>query len=554
MPTANKSTLLYCLLLSVAVGLAHGQNSGTSSGYRTPRGDFTAAEQRGHGIYLRYCVGCHGVVGDGEGETAPYIDPRPRNFTTATFRCRSTPTGTLPTDQDLESTIERGIVNSNMPSWRPTSDQDRKDLVAYIKTFSPRWKTEKAGAPIQIPAEPAVTAERIKSGQALFQKLECWKCHGAEGRGNGPSAETLTDDQNRPIKAFNFHDGTRFKCGSTDQDLYKIFMTGLDGSPMPSFADNVKPDEAWDLVFYLRSLQPMHTKARAIAKQLGLKPINPVAVPDGQAQEQGGGAPAHPVPEVAALPSASSQRPEAPPTPTESKPSAAPAAGAAEGAAGATNPAAAQPAEVQPAPESKPAVASSAGAAEGAAGATSPAAAQPSEAQPAPESKPSDATVTGGGKAATSAVSPPAELTPVRPRSGLSRTPAANHAAQRMPAPGKQPIAELRQLAVVDEAGTLSVTLTLSGPVVPELRRLDSPARVVVDLPNTVTVAPQHRIAVGRDGAKAVRVGMDGGVPPTTRVVVDLTRPLVYEIVPGSDNSWILELHAAPDKNPGSAR
>jgi hypothetical protein len=55
-------------------------------------------------------------------------------------------------------------------------------------------------------------------------------------------------------------------------------MTGLDGTPMPSFADNVKPDEAWDLVFYLRTLQPAtreNSKEREIAKQLGLKPINP---------------------------------------------------------------------------------------------------------------------------------------------------------------------------------------------------------------------------------------------------------------------------------------
>ena len=52
-------------------------------------------------------------------------------------------------------------------------------------------------------------------------------------------------------------------------------MTGLDGSPMPSFADNVKPDEAWNLVFYLRTLQPMRSKAKTIANQLGLKPVNP---------------------------------------------------------------------------------------------------------------------------------------------------------------------------------------------------------------------------------------------------------------------------------------
>jgi hypothetical protein len=63
-------------------------------------------------------------------------------------------------------------------------------------------------------------------------------------------------------------------------------MTGLDGTPMPSFADNVKPDEAWDLVFYLRTLQPMHTKEKAIAKQIGLKPINPEAAPAAAPQQQ----------------------------------------------------------------------------------------------------------------------------------------------------------------------------------------------------------------------------------------------------------------------------
>jgi mono/diheme cytochrome c family protein len=166
-----------------------------------------------------------------------------------------------------------------MPSWRPLSNENREDLVAYIKTFSPRWKTDKPGEPIHIPAEPEVTADRIKAGEAVFRKLECWKCHGVEGRGNGPSADTLQDDQNRPIKPFDFHDETRFKCGTTDRDLYRIFMTGLDGTPMPSFADNVKPDEAWDLVFYLRTLQPMNSKEKQIAKQLGMKPINPNAAP-----------------------------------------------------------------------------------------------------------------------------------------------------------------------------------------------------------------------------------------------------------------------------------
>jgi cytochrome c oxidase cbb3-type subunit 2 len=166
-----------------------------------------------------------------------------------------------------------------MPQWSNLTKQQRADLVAWVKHFSPRWVSEKPGTPIQIPAEPEVTPERIKAGRDVFAKVQCWKCHGVEGKADGPSAATLTDDQGRPILAFNFTEGARPKCGSTDQDLYKIFMTGLDGTPMPSFADNIKPDEAWDLVFYLKALEPQKSKEKAIAKQLGLKPVDPNAPP-----------------------------------------------------------------------------------------------------------------------------------------------------------------------------------------------------------------------------------------------------------------------------------
>lgn len=225
--------------------------------------------------YRRYCLVCHGALGDGNGETAQWIDPKPRDFTLAVFKCRSTPTGTLPTDQDLFDSIARGLDRSNMPPWNTFTDQQRADLVAWIKHYSGRWQTEKPGTPIQIPSEPEVTADRVKAGQEVYNRVQCWKCHGAEGKANGPSASTLQDDLGRPILPYNFAEGGRFKCGSTDQDLYRIFMTGLDGTPMPSFADNIKPEEAWDLVFYLRSLQPFPSKAKEIARQLGLKPINP---------------------------------------------------------------------------------------------------------------------------------------------------------------------------------------------------------------------------------------------------------------------------------------
>lgn len=221
-------------------------------------GSLSGRPDAGKQLYFRYCWGCHGFRGDGGGENGPYLNILPRNFVAATFKCRSTPTGTLPTDQDLYNSLVRGFNNSNMPSWVTLTSQQRADLVAFLKTFSDRWKTEKAGVAIEVPAEPALTLQSIQHGKELFTKLECWKCHGPEGRGDGPSASTLTDSNDQPIRPYNFAAGSRFKCGTSNHDLYKIFMTGLDGTPMPSFADVIKPEDAWDLVHYLRTLQVTH--------------------------------------------------------------------------------------------------------------------------------------------------------------------------------------------------------------------------------------------------------------------------------------------------------
>jgi mono/diheme cytochrome c family protein len=244
-------------------------------------GNLTGNAAEGKKLYRRYCVGCHGPLGDGNGENAPWIDPKPRDFVGATFKCRSTPTGTLPTDQDLYNAITRGFYNSNMPHWDALLDQNRVDLVAYIKTFSPRWKTEKPGEPINVPAEPPVTMQSINHGAELFQKMECWKCHGQQGRGDGPSAATLTDSKDQPIRPYDFSsatDDSRFKCGVTNQDLYKVFMTGLDGTPMPSFADVIQPNDAWDLVHFLRTLQTHRkSKENEVLKSAGGKVSAPAA-------------------------------------------------------------------------------------------------------------------------------------------------------------------------------------------------------------------------------------------------------------------------------------
>jgi mono/diheme cytochrome c family protein len=248
--TATKFVLIAVGLLAAA---------GSSAAQESHIGKWTGHADAGKPLYFRYCWGCHGSHGDGNGENGQYLNLQPRNFAAATFKCRSTPTGTLPLDEDLFNAITRGLVNSGMPPWPELTEQQRADLVAFVKTFSPRWKSEPSGQPIAVPAETAVNLDSLKHGKELFTKLECFKCHGETGRGDGPSAAALTDNNNQSIHPYDFESGTRFKCGTTNSDLYKIFMTGLDGTPMPSFADVIKPAEAWDLVHYLRTLQ-IHRK------------------------------------------------------------------------------------------------------------------------------------------------------------------------------------------------------------------------------------------------------------------------------------------------------
>jgi mono/diheme cytochrome c family protein len=253
MRTSKLIKLIFALAFALAIPVISSAQQGEAH-----IGKVSGHAPAGKQLYYRYCWGCHGFRGDGGGENGPYLNILPRNFVAATFKCRSTPTGTLPTDDDLYRSLVRGFNNTNMPSWITLTDQQRADLVAFIKTFSPRWAGEKAGSEIQVPAETPLSVPSIQHGKELFTKLECWKCHGPEGRGDGPSASTLTDSNDQPIRPYNFAAGSRFKCGTTNHDLYKIFMTGLDGTPMPSFADVIKPEDAWDLVHYLRTLQISH--------------------------------------------------------------------------------------------------------------------------------------------------------------------------------------------------------------------------------------------------------------------------------------------------------
>ena len=101
---------------------------------------------------------------------------------------------------------------------------------------------------------------------------------------------------------------------------------------------------------------------------------------------------------------------------------------------------------------------------------------------------------------------------------------------------------QLRKVNVAQGADGIQIEINTSEAVTPRVSKLKSPARVVVELPETVVAGAQSKIPVGSDGVKGVRIGMDGKTPPTTSVVVDLEKALSYDLS-GSGEKIILTLH-----------
>jgi cytochrome c oxidase cbb3-type subunit 2 len=225
------------------------QNVALSAMAIPPSEDLTA---RGREVYQERCVGCHGDKGDGNGPAAAFLFPRPRDFTLAVFKFRTTPSGSLPTDGDLFRTVTRGVRWTAMPTWHELPDKDRLAVITFIKTFSTRWKDEKPEPPLSVPAPPPATPGLLARGKQLYQKAKCWECHGDGGQGDGPSANQLTDDFDLPIRPADFTRG-QFKGGSHVADVFRTMTLGLDGTPMPSFADAMSDDERWAISYFVLS-------------------------------------------------------------------------------------------------------------------------------------------------------------------------------------------------------------------------------------------------------------------------------------------------------------
>jgi len=103
---------------------------------------------------------------------------------------------------------------------------------------------------------------------------------------------------------------------------------------------------------------------------------------------------------------------------------------------------------------------------------------------------------------------------------------------------------QLDRVNVVRDTDTIRVEMSSKGALTPKVSTLKSPARVVVDLPETVMGTGQKSIAVDANGVKDVRIGMGGQSRPSTRIVVDLEKACAYELTPGPAGKLVLTLHA----------
>ncbi|HKQ49973.1 MAG TPA: cytochrome c [Phycisphaerae bacterium] len=247
--------------------------------------------EEGHLAYQRYCTGCHGEAGDGLGEAAAFLSPRPRNFVNAAFKFSSTRSGQLPTDEDLKRTIRTGLRGSAMPSFPLLPERTVDALVAYVKTLSPKWQEREPAAQIPFVADPFKSvddrATSIARGEAVYHGYSiCWSCHpsyvpeakineyvqsfgGAprtEFRGDLHIAEGKPNDEGELIYPPDFRRDF-VRAGTSAEDLYRSIASGITGTAMPTWVDSIdipgkKPgdpplvsqQDLWAMAYYVKSL------------------------------------------------------------------------------------------------------------------------------------------------------------------------------------------------------------------------------------------------------------------------------------------------------------
>jgi mono/diheme cytochrome c family protein len=264
---------------------------------------------RGSVLYRRQCLHCHGLVGDGNGPTGQFLNPKPRDFRQKLFKFRSTAkpagkgeynflvTDIAPSREDLKKTLRNGIPTASMPSFNLLPEADLDALVSYVIHLSLRGQVEQRVArnllsgvyieeeqpdrltqmraadwlnearSVYQPPEPAKPwtqlheeAKKTKwaKGRRLFQVGQCIGCHGKDGRASllDPDVRTNAERRNAWGDLNPPRDLTLgwFRGGSRPIDIFYRIKLGISGSGMTPAAAELTDQDIWVLVDYVLSL------------------------------------------------------------------------------------------------------------------------------------------------------------------------------------------------------------------------------------------------------------------------------------------------------------
>jgi mono/diheme cytochrome c family protein len=255
-------------------------------------GNLSAGQQ----LYRQHCAGCHGVEGNGQGVAAGLLYPKPRNFRLGRYKLVSTD-NSVPTRDDFDALLVRGMPGSSMPSWSHLSAEQRGLLIDEIVRLTGEGTRERSiallkeqegltddeikdpavqeeiAADIQrnttpgqvssVPKFAPADAASIARGKDLYVKQACVSCHGSEGKGDG--VQKMIDDEGVPLRPRDLTRGI-YKGGHDVASLYRRMYHGMPGTPMPA-SKNLTPEQIVDLSHFLLSLSTDRSRQAVILKR-----------------------------------------------------------------------------------------------------------------------------------------------------------------------------------------------------------------------------------------------------------------------------------------------
>lgn len=262
MRIGTRAAAVILMLSALVARAASPESSPWEAGLRKKLPSTPQLRSVGERIYDRNCLVCHGPKGDGKGNAALLMESKPRNYRLGLFKLKTTPWGTLPTDEDLFRTVTMGFPQYGMPAFSYLSEDERWGVVYYVQEMM-AVSGRKAGSPVQLGKPVAATPESIERGRAQYARFGCAACHGAGGRGDGPLPKFFPE-------TFRGHDGSAvmprdftlsrpfFKSGGAPRDIVRTLATGFEGTKMvsylPSLEDGKDKGPLWDLANYIHEL------------------------------------------------------------------------------------------------------------------------------------------------------------------------------------------------------------------------------------------------------------------------------------------------------------